>query len=525
MTSGLNHPSPIARLRRWLEEFRRFHIPLLLTAALLTRVDVFFHLDTVMLGWREADMSSVAMNYLHNGFRFLYPQIDWGGAGPGYVEMEFPIIPFLTAVLFKIFGPHDVCALVIPFLCGLGVVISVYLLARNLYDSGVAFCAGLFVAFSPLLSLASQTFLDEPALLLCTILSVHFLLRWLETDRTGDYLLSSVFTVLAVLLKLTALYVGLPLLVVFAIKYGKKMVWKRAFWLFGLLSLLPVSLWYYHAHTLYVEYGNTFGILSGGYNKFARADLLLSLDFYLLMAKRILLSVSTPIIFLLFLFGLFQRQSRSTVYVLHAWAAALVVYMLLIAEGNKDMIYYQLPWLPVLSILGSAGMFSLLHLVGKWSFVAAPARQIAAVIAVFMAVALSIASVMARSSHVPITFLEAEAQIKAQAEEVKAATSEGSLLVVATSYGNEKTPSTIDTPPQMFYFSGRRGWYLALAWVTPGAIDSLKREGADYFVVFGGDVTAFRADTLMVGQLSSMYRVVVDRTDLLVFQLAGKRPS
>ncbi len=525
VTTELNSPRRILHVQKSLDNYQRLHIPLLLVLALLTRVGVLFHLNTVMLGWRQADLSSIAMNYLHNGFRFLYPQIDWGGDGPGYVEMEFPIIPFLTAVLFKVFGPHDACALVIPFVCGLGVVVAVYLLARKLYGSSVAVVAAAFVALSPLLSLASQTFLGEPALLLSTILSVYFLIRWAETNRMRDYLLAAMCTTLAILLKLTALYIGLPLLVVFIIKHGKRVATKGAFWIFGALALVPVCLWYYHAHTLYLEYGNTFGILSGGYNKFARADLLLSQDFYLLMAKRILLSVSTPIVFLLFLVGLFRRPPSAIAYTLHWWVAALVIYTFLIAEGNKDMIYYQLPWLPVLSIVGSVGLFSFLEEIGRWPIASSPGRRRIAFFGVSVLVALSIVGVMVRSAHVPITFLDAEARIRTQAEEVKAATPEGALIIVATSYGNEKTPLTIDTPPQMFYFSERRGWYLALAWLTPGVIDSLQKEGADYLVVFGGDIEALRSDTALYKQLTSTYPATLDHTDLLVLQMTRKRSS
>ena len=522
----MGNPSSSNLFKEWLDDSRRLHIPLLLAIALLTRLGVFFHLDTVMLGWREADMSSIAVNYLHNGFRFLYPQIDWGGAGPGYVEMEFPLIPFLTALLFGIFGVHELCALIIPFLSGLGVVIAIYFLGTRLYSPGVGFVAAVFGAVSPLLSLASQTFLVEPTLLLCSVLAVYFLVRWAETDRLREYVFALVFTSLAALLKLTALYLGLPLLAVFAAKYGRGVVRKQAFWLFGILSLLPVVLWYYHAHNLYAEYGNTFGILAGGYNKFARADMLLDPGFYSLMAKRILLSVSTPVVFVLFLFGMFRRPSRSIVYTLHWWVAALVVYTLLIAEGNKDMIYYQLPWLPVVSVFGSAGLFSILEVVERMAVFSSSVRRTAVTfVALISVVAISIVWVIVRSSHVPITFLDYEADIKARAQEVKAVTPPGSLLVVSTSYGNEKTPSTIDTPPQMFYFSERRGWYLALAWLSPSVLDSLKMKGADYLVVFGGDVNALRERGELYQQLVVKFRPVMDRPDLLVLGLNVQRPS
>lgn len=525
MSDGMDL-SPIGRFKKLLLDSRRYHIPFLLLCVVLTRIGVFFHIETVTLGWRQADLSSVAMNYLHNGFRFLYPQIDWGGAGPGYVEMEFPIIPYVTALLYKAFGVHDVWALAISFLSGLGVVIALYNLTERLYDSVTALVAALLAGSSPLLSLASQTFLGEPSLILCSILSIHYLVRWSDSDRTRDYVLSVIFTSLAVLLKLTALYIGLPILLMFIVKYGRGILKRTPFWLFGVLSLLPVVLWYLHAHSLYVAYGNTFGILSGGYNKFARAELLLDPEFYILMAKRILLSVSTPIVAGLSVYSLLRRPARNAAYVLHAWAAGLVIYTLLIAEGNKDMIYYQLPWLPVLAMLGSVGLFSVLELLERCTlFAHRIGYQRSALILVCAIVAMSAVGVGVRALRVPITFLESEAQVRKHAEEVRAMTPEGSLIVVATSYGNEKTPETIDTPPQMFYFSKRHGWYLALAWVTPMAIERLRAQGADYLVVFNGDVSALHSNEMLYLQLASLYPPIVNRNDLVVFQLAPKKVS
>jgi hypothetical protein len=34
--------------------------------------------------WRQSDVATIARNFLQNGFRFGYPQIDWAGNAPGY---------------------------------------------------------------------------------------------------------------------------------------------------------------------------------------------------------------------------------------------------------------------------------------------------------------------------------------------------------------------------------------------------------------------------------------------------------
>src|SRR5262249_61460682 len=57
--------------------------------------------------WRQSDVAAIARNYSENGFRFAYPQIDWAGGAPGYVGTEFPILPFIAAILYKIAGVHE----------------------------------------------------------------------------------------------------------------------------------------------------------------------------------------------------------------------------------------------------------------------------------------------------------------------------------------------------------------------------------------------------------------------------------
>ena len=52
--------------------------------------------------WRESDVAAIARNFLENGFRFAYPQIDWAGNAPGYVGTEFPLLPFVVALIIQI---------------------------------------------------------------------------------------------------------------------------------------------------------------------------------------------------------------------------------------------------------------------------------------------------------------------------------------------------------------------------------------------------------------------------------------
>ena len=82
--------------------------------------------DVVILEWRPTDLAAIALNYYRNGFDFLHPQILWGGNGPGYVEMEFPLTPVLASpCCIRVFGVHDWVALAIPMMFGIGLAVVV----------------------------------------------------------------------------------------------------------------------------------------------------------------------------------------------------------------------------------------------------------------------------------------------------------------------------------------------------------------------------------------------------------------
>jgi hypothetical protein len=52
--------------------------------------------------WRQSDVAAIARNFLQNGFRLGYPQIDWADNTTGYVATEFPILPFIAAICYKL---------------------------------------------------------------------------------------------------------------------------------------------------------------------------------------------------------------------------------------------------------------------------------------------------------------------------------------------------------------------------------------------------------------------------------------
>jgi 4-amino-4-deoxy-L-arabinose transferase-like glycosyltransferase len=493
----------------------RLHAPVLLALALLARGHVFLAPDAPVLGWRQADMLSVTRNFGRNGFRLLWPQIDWGGAGPGYVEMEFPILPWIGAVLQKLFGPHELLPVLVPFAASLGLVFAIAALTRRVLGPEVAFWAGAFAALSPQAAFHTATFQPDGSMALSSVLGVLYLVRWASTRQAGDFVLSAVFTSLAVLLKPTALFAGLPLLYVFFVVWGRSLPRRAAFWLYGVLVLLPPGLWYAHAHALYQTYGNTFGVLGGGYTKLLNAALLAQPLLWLRLAGRTALYLFTPAVAVLALAGLALRPSAPFGRLFHVWAAALAAYVVLVGRANIEMTHYQLPLLAPGCALAGAAVVALAGRLARARH--GPALRFGAAAVLVLGVAG--ATLVHARRVVANTLADARMQ-REDGRAVARVTPFGSLVVVTTGYGGSRLPGTIDTPPEVFAHADRRGWFVGLHWLTPEAVAALRAQGAAALVVPTEALPIFKGR--VADDLRARYPELPARPGLLVLDLAPR---
>ena len=159
--------------------------PLVVTIAVACAIDTAaLSLKRVwILEWRPTDLAAVALNYYRHGFDFLHPAVLWGGNGPGYVEMECPLVPFTIAVLYRVFGVHDFVALSINILCGIGESLVIFLITRRSFGTLAALVAGLVAATSPTaIDMSTGLWPDVPPIFLGS-LGVYLLMRWVDDDR------------------------------------------------------------------------------------------------------------------------------------------------------------------------------------------------------------------------------------------------------------------------------------------------------------------------------------------------------
>lgn len=488
-------------------------------AAVAARAWVFFNLDTVVYWWRPSDNAAIARNFFEHGYRLLYPQVDWGGAGTGYVEMEFPVLQYATALLYGAFGFHESLALVLPLAAALGSVVATYWLGREVMGEWPARLASLVLALSTSFIRYSETFLGEP-LLVCTItFGLYALLRWTRWSREGGYWLAAACLAMAILLKPTALVIGLPVAYLVWERDGWRAFTRVRTWALAAIMLVPAALWYWHAYRLGAASGNTVGILSSGYLKLARADLLASAEFYLRQVWFAAMYHLTPVLLVPLAVGLRTLDRRGRV--IGVWILAGILQIIIAAEGNFASPYYQLVMLPALALVVGAGT----TLLADRLRAAFPRQTPGLLVALGVFAVGSQGATLWRSHHRSdfVAFGRAKAS---QGRLVRAHLAPGSLIVYAAL---DRGASTIprrgahSTPPDIFYFSGLKGWFLALDWLGVADIEAARADGARYFVVseyWGGERVFLERDRPDVWRhLVSRYPRILDEAGVVAFEL------
>ena len=341
-------PTPKSKLLLWILIF--------LLGAWIRSIDLDRPADgRVREAWRECDYAAVARNFHQEGMNILQPRIDWRGNGPGFAEMEFPLLPWLTAVSYRMFGVHPEAGRVIAWLFSLAALLIFFFLAARLLSPDAALIAGLAFALAPLPVRVSNALQPEGPMLFFYILAVWAFLRWLDRDSPGRFALAVFATAAVILVKLPAAHLGFLLLFLLVSQRGVKALAEARAWLFGFLALLPGVLWYGYAHSLWKTYGNSLGLSNEthwlGMDLLIHPQRLLSLLVSLFRLET--LYVWMPLGALAAVWILLQKKRSTAVTVALFWLAAVGLYYILAIRttGDEWSVYYHVVAAPAAALL------------------------------------------------------------------------------------------------------------------------------------------------------------------------------
>jgi len=482
-------------------KFTAVNTPALLIVILVLALAVrLYHIAFPVAGfaaWRQADTAAVAKNFYENGFHITRPQIDWGGTSAGYVEMEFPLYSFLISLLYALFTPNDMWGRLLSVLCSIGAVTSLFFLVRKVLGETTALWTAAVYAFLPLNVFYTRAVMPESMMLLCSIAGVYFFAEWIDRGRARDIFLSAICIAIAALLKITALYIGMPLLFLALRKYGPAFLRQPLPWVYAASLVLPVGLWYYHAHQLYRASGLSFGIWDYGSGKWGDFSPLLTFKFYNdVFFKSIAERHLTYPGFILFVVGLFVHRNRKEEKLFDWWLIGVMVFFAIVARGNQVHEYYQLPFtIPAAVFIGKA--------LNK--FLTPDAFRLT-----WKKSRLSLIAILLCGLSIPaLGFLRYSNYMEGERLD-------GSIFQLGNAVRTRTEPDAFilavdEGDPVVLYRCGRRGWHESPDNLTPGRLKGMREQGAQYLV---GTTDFFDNDERMLKLQTVLAQFpVVDRSE------------
>ena len=197
---------------------------------------------------RQVQTAMIARNLYTNGFNLFYPQVDFLGPGPGYLVLEFPLLNFIAAVFYVLCGGvHEWIGRLISISFFAGSVIFLFSLIRRLFEERTALITIVIYSISPLGLIYSRAFMPDFEMIFFFIGALYFIYLWSVGDKDRFFWFSAIFAMMAMLSKIQAFCICIPLLAMIWQRQHLSFLFKARSWAYFLIVSIPVLLWYMHA--------------------------------------------------------------------------------------------------------------------------------------------------------------------------------------------------------------------------------------------------------------------------------------
>ncbi len=317
--------------------------------------------------WRQAQTLAVARNFYEESMDVFAPRVDGRGNGDGVTGMEFPVLNYIIACSYRLFGFSDAAGRLVALVFGALAILGIYLLGSELFGSRkLGAYAAIFLTFSPLFLYYSAAVMPDVPMLSMLFYSLYFFTRWKRTERSGDLALAAVFLGSAGLIKIAAL-IAIPYFVWILIR-EKRIGWRTL----GpfVIPLGAICGWYLYARHLSSR--------SGIYDfKLGPTILANAREFFVTTYKiafswlpEVYMNYGSFLFLVLGLIVIARRRAPSSKSVAFTavMSGSLAIYMLTQYPMLLGHDYYMVPILAVLPFVAAMGLQSLLvkSRAGRW---------------------------------------------------------------------------------------------------------------------------------------------------------------
>ncbi len=214
--------------------------------------------------WRQGDMASVARNFATLTYNILYPQTNYNGPPPNYVELELQIVPFLAATAYKMFGVHEIFGRLITLGFSVATIPLLFAFGRWLFSSERAgLLAALLYAIYPGAVFYGRTFTPDETMVFFMVAALYACSRLIIEDEAMEprrLARATALLALALLAKPVSALILVPIiwLIIERVRSGRTMRPTAALVLVGVP--LFILAWYDHNVSAHAEWHWASGI-------------------------------------------------------------------------------------------------------------------------------------------------------------------------------------------------------------------------------------------------------------------------
>jgi len=445
--------------------------------------------------WRQTLTATIAYNFYADGMNFFTPSRNMIGS---IFHFEFPLFTYLVALLYKVFGFDEILGRLVAIAFSMGSIWFLYLLGKRYFDETSAIVACGIFAVLPFSVYYSRTFMPESAMIFFSISMIYMFARWLDTRKWSHFILASLFSTLAFLVKLPTLYMGAPLLFLAWNKFRGKIFYQPLLYVFVIAILIPPTLWYSYIASLQFE---TYGGSNIWLDMLKDYEVLFTLRYWkLIFWTRLVEKMFAFTVFPFVVLGMRAYTSNKENYVLHTWFFSICLYFIIAAKYNFIHEYYQVPIIPVGCLF--AGKFIADFYRKNTSGDGYKSGKLWLV--TLMIIFIPIHSIYKLNGRLDYndTYLKISAAVQQK-------TVRTDRLIVG---------ETVSTP-RVFYYSQRKGWgYSIFDKITPSRLEDLIKKGATHYVM--AVAKPQKVNPELHSFLKSNYQLILQEEHVTIFKLS-----
>jgi 4-amino-4-deoxy-L-arabinose transferase-like glycosyltransferase len=319
--------------------------------------------------WRQAQTQTTINNFYEEDMNILNPRRNDRGNSDGIFRMEFPLMQWLVAGTYKIFGNHLIISRIFMFIIGLGSVLGMYCMLQALFKNNTLALMGAWAFnFSPSFYYYTINPLPDNFALCCSIWGIAVFFHWTGNNKNHLLLLSGLLLSIGALCKLPFILYFLVPLAFFILVSAKNKFNKNL--IINILSIviftIPPIVWY----ILVIPYWRGNGIVSGIMDNQVPSIVVLDYLQHNLVSTlpELFLNYGSVLFFISGFYFLFKRKAfRNPLFpVLVVWSLGILCYFLFeINMIAKIHDYYLFPFYPLLFMLVSYGAYNFLRIENK----------------------------------------------------------------------------------------------------------------------------------------------------------------